>query len=214
MAGVNPISSNTKNNLSVTQQEKDIESGTRVLQHEADALSTMALGLDIRFAEAVEIIDRMKAKRSGRLIITGMGKSGHVGRKIAATMASTGTPAYFIHPGEASHGDLGMVTEDDVVIAISNSGEAPELSDFIAYTRRFGIPLIAITSKIESALGSAADIVLELPPVGEACPNGLAPTTSTTLTMAMGDALSVALIDRMNLTAEQYNVFHPGGKLG
>jgi arabinose-5-phosphate isomerase len=200
--------------LSISQQEKDIEAGTRTLQHEADALSTLALGLNDSFARAVDVIDRMKGQRRGRLIVTGMGKSGHVGRKIAATMASTGTPSYFVHPGEASHGDLGMVTEDDVVLAMSNSGEAPELGDIIAYTRRFGIPLIAITSKAGSTLGKAADITLELPPVGEACPNGLAPTTSTTLTMAMGDALAVALLERMNLTPAQYNVFHPGGKLG
>lgn len=218
MAGVTPISSNTKKTqemeLSVSQQEKDIEAGTQVLQQEAEGLSTMALGLDIRFAQAVETIDRMRAKRTGRLIITGMGKSGHVGRKIAATMASTGTPSYFVHPGEASHGDLGMVTEDDVIIAISNSGEAPELGDFIAYSRRFHIPLIAITSKAGSTLGAAADIVLELPPVGEAGKIGVAPTTSTTLTMAMGDALAIALVERLGFTKQQFNTFHPGGKLG
>ena len=218
MAGMNQTTSSiTDNNmsaLSVSQQEKDIEAGTKVLQHEAEGLSTLALGLNTQFAEAVEIINKMKAARRGRLIITGMGKSGHVGRKIAATMASTGTPSYFVHPGEASHGDLGMVTEDDVVLGLSNSREAPELSDIIHYTRRFDIPLIAITSKAGSTLGASADIVLELPPVGEACPNGMAPTTSTTLTMALGDALAVALLERMGLTKEDFNVFHPGGKLG
>lgn len=207
------ISSHT-DELSISSEEKDIEVGTRVLQHEAEALSTLALGLNTDFSRAVDTIDKMKGKRRGRLIVTGMGKSGHIARKIAATMASTGTPSYFVHPGEASHGDLGMVTEEDVVIALSNSGEAPELSDFIAYTRRFGIPLIAITSKKGSTLGKSADIVLELPPVGEACPNGMAPTTSTTLSLALGDALAIALLERMDLSPEQFNVFHPGGKLG
>lgn len=213
---MSPTSSNTDNvaEISVTAEEKDIEVGTRVLQQEAEGLTRLALGLDRRFALAVDTIERMKAKRRGRLIVTGMGKSGHVANKIAATMASCGTPSYFVHPAEASHGDLGMVTEDDVVLALSNSGDAPELGDIIAYTRRFGIPLIAITSRMESLLGKAADITLELPNVGEACPNGLAPTTSTTLTMALGDALAIALLERMGLTAEEFKVFHPGGKLG
>jgi arabinose-5-phosphate isomerase len=150
----------------------------------------------------------------GRLIVAGIGKSGHVARKLAATFASTGTPSYYVHPGEASHGDLGMVTENDVVLMLSNSGENAELSDLIHYTRRFGIKLIAMTSNAGSTLGKHADLVLLLPKAPEACPNGLAPTTSTTMMMALGDALAVALLERMGLTSEQFKVFHPGGRLG
>jgi arabinose-5-phosphate isomerase len=156
----------------------------------------------------------MKRERKGRLVVAGMGKSGHVAKKITATMASTGTPAHFVHPGEASHGDLGMITEMDVVLLLSNGGESAELSDIIHYTRRFGITLIAMTSNGQSTLAKHADIKLVLPKMPEACPNGLAPTTSTTMMMALGDALAVALLDRMGLTAEQFRVFHPGGKLG
>ncbi|MCB9987911.1 MAG: KpsF/GutQ family sugar-phosphate isomerase [Rhodospirillales bacterium] len=198
----------------MTSENKDVASAIRTLKAEAAGLEALADSLNGDFTQAVETIVAMKDARRGRLIVTGMGKSGHVGRKIAATLASTGTPSYFVHPGEASHGDLGMVTSDDVVLALSNSGEAPELSDIIHYTRRFSIPLIAITSGADSTLGKHADMVLLLPPVGEACPNGLAPTTSTTMTMALGDALAVALLERMGLTAEQYKIFHPGGKLG
>ncbi len=198
----------------MTDDNRDIISAQKTLRKEADGLLALAESLNSDFTKAIETIEAMKAARKGRLIVTGMGKSGHVGHKIAATLASTGTPSYFVHPGEASHGDLGMITEDDVVLALSNSGEAPELSDIIHYTRRFSIPLIAITSRAESTLGKYADMVLLLPPVGEACPNGLAPTTSTTMTMALGDALAVTLLERMGLTAEQFKVFHPGGKLG
>lgn len=150
----------------------------------------------------------------GRVIVTGMGKSGHVGRKIAATMASTGTPAHFVHPAEASHGDLGMIGREDVVLALSWSGEAPELADIIAYTRRFEVKLVAITSRAESALGAAADICLTLPRMPEACPNGLAPTTSTTMQLAMGDALAMALIEARGFSPQDFRQFHPGGKLG
>ena len=143
-----------------------------------------------------------------------MGKSGHVGRKIAATLASTGTPSHFVHPGEASHGDLGMIRDSDVVLALSWSGETPELSDIVAYTRRFGVRLIAITSRRESALGSAADVGLILPASQEACPNGLAPTTSTTMQMVAGDALAVLLLERRGFTSIDFQKFHPGGKLG
>jgi arabinose-5-phosphate isomerase len=143
-----------------------------------------------------------------------MGKSGHIARKIAATLASTGTPALFVHPGEASHGDLGMIVSQDVVIALSNSGETTELNDVIAYTRRFSIPLIAITAKGESALGNAADVLLQLPPEPETCPMGLAPTTSTTMMLALGDALAVAALESKGFTAEDFRNFHPGGKLG
>lgn len=180
---------------------------------ERDGLTALADSLDLRFTHAVDAIEKV-SKNNGRVIVTGMGKSGHIARKIAATLASTGTPALFVHPGEASHGDLGMITEHDCVLALSNSGEAPELSDIIAYSRRFGIPLVAITAKGDSTLAQHADHVLQLPAMPEACPNGLAPTTSTTMSLAMGDALAVALLDRLGLTPAQFRVFHPGGKLG
>jgi arabinose-5-phosphate isomerase len=199
-----------------TDKEKtaaDVANARRVLTAEIAGLQALNESLDDSFAHAVDTIDRMKAARKGRLIVAGIGKSGHVCRKIAATLASTGTPSYFVHPGEASHGDLGMVTEDDVVLMLSFSGENAELSDLIAYTRRFGIPLVAMTGKADSALAKHADIVLLLPKMPEACPNTMAPTTSTTMMMALGDALAVSLLDRMGLTAEQFKVFHPGGKL-
>lgn len=180
---------------------------------ERDGLTALADALDSRFAHAIEKLEKATAN-GGRIIVTGMGKSGHVARKIAATLASTSSPAQFVHPGEASHGDLGMITEKDVVIAMSNSGEAPELADIIAYTRRFGIPLIAITAKPGSTLAQHSDIVLALPDVKEASPSIHTPTTSTTITMALGDALAVTLLERRGLTPEQYRVFHPGGKLG
>lgn len=150
----------------------------------------------------------------GRLIVTGMGKSGHICRKIAATMASTGTPAYFVHPAEAGHGDLGMIAADDVVLAASWSGESTELAAIIAYAGRFKVPLIAITSNAASTLGRAADLVLELPKAEEACPHGLAPTTSTVLQLALGDAIAIALLEGRGFTAQDFGVFHPGGKLG
>lgn len=193
----------------------DIENAVRVLQTEIEGLQALSTAIDERFAKAVSAIDAMKtAAIPGRLIVAGIGKSGHVARKIAATMASTGTPAYYVHPGEASHGDLGMIKESDIVLMLSNSGENTELSDLIHYTRRYGITLIAVTSNESSTLAKHCDICLVLPKVPEACPNGLAPTTSTTMMMALGDALSVALLDRMGLTPEQFKAFHPGGKLG
>ena len=143
-----------------------------------------------------------------------MGKSGHVGRKIAATLASTGTPSHFVHPAEASHGDLGVIREGDVVLALSWSGETPELADIVAYTRRFAVPLVAMTAQEASALGRAADIALVLPEAQEACPNGLAPTTSTTMQMAAGDALAVLLLEQRGFSARDFQQFHPGGKLG
>jgi arabinose-5-phosphate isomerase len=161
-------------------------------------------------ARAVSVI----AAAKGRVIVTGMGKSGHVARKIAATFASTGTPAYFVHPAEASHGDLGMVGQDDVIIALSWSGEAKELADIIAYSRRFRVTLIAVTSGADSALGRQADIPLVLPRSKEACPNGQAPTTSTIMQMAIGDALAVALLETHGFSADDFRNFHPGGKLG
>ncbi|WP_439595450.1 KpsF/GutQ family sugar-phosphate isomerase [Falsiroseomonas sp.] len=150
----------------------------------------------------------------GRLILTGMGKSGHIARKIAATLASTGTPSHYVHPAEASHGDLGMVTRQDAVMALSWSGEAPELAAIIAYTRRFAVPLIALTAGEESALGSAADICLTMPRMAEACPHGLAPTTSTTMTLALGDAIAMALLEARGFSPQDFSEFHPGGKLG
>lgn len=196
------------------QSQADIENGIRALTVEAEGLMALAKSLDGSFAEAVDAIHDMKKDRRGRLVVAGMGKSGHVAKKITATLASTGTPSHFVHPGEASHGDLGMITETDIVLLLSNGGESAELSDLIHYTRRFGITLIAMTSNGDSTLAKHADIRLVLPKMPEACPNGLAPTTSTTMMMALGDALAVALLERMGLTAEQFRVFHPGGKLG
>ena len=167
-----------------------------------------ALGLALEAA-----VNRIRAAR-GRVIVTGMGKSGHICRKIAATLASTGTPAYFVHPAEAGHGDLGMITGDDVVLAASWSGESAELAAILAYTERFSVPLIAITSNAGSTLGRAAGVVLELPRAEEACPHGLAPTTSTLLQLALGDALAIALLEARGFTAQDFRVFHPGGKLG
>jgi arabinose-5-phosphate isomerase len=190
------------------------DAGRRVLQAEIEGLKALQDAVNGDFSTAVAVINSMKQTRHGRLIVAGIGKSGHIARKIAATLASTGTPSYFVHPGEASHGDLGMVTEHDVVLLLSNSGENAELSDLIHYTRRFAIPLIAMTSKPDSALAQHADIKLILPRMPEACPNGMAPTTSTTMMLALGDALAVALLERMGLTKEQFRVFHPGGKLG
>lgn len=197
----------------------DLAHAVRVLEAEAAGLLALAKNIDGGFTKAVEAVQSMKDSKNeggggGRLIVAGIGKSGHVARKLAATLASTGTPSFFVHPGEASHGDLGMVTENDVVLLLSYSGESAELSDLIHYTRRFGVTLIGMTGKADSTLGRHADIVLALPSVPEACPNGLAPTTSTTMMMALGDALAVALLERMGLTPEQFRTFHPGGKLG
>ena len=187
-----------------------LDTAARVIRSEAEALSTLADSLDARFREAVDLIMATK----GRVIVTGIGKSGHIAGKIAATLASTGTPAQFVHPAEASHGDLGMITPSDVVLAISNSGEAPELANLITYSRRFGIPLIAMTSRTNSSLGSQSDVILELPQLGEACGTGVVPSTSTTMTLAMGDALAIALMENRDFTAEHFRDFHPGGKLG
>ena len=187
-----------------------LDTARRVIRAESAALETLADSLDDRFRIA---IDMMRACK-GRVIVTGIGKSGHIAKKIAATLASTGTPAQFVHPAEASHGDLGMITAADVVLAISNSGEAPELGNLIAYSRRFDIPLIGMTSRPESALGSQSDVILALPQLGEACGTGAVPTISTTMTLALGDALAVALMENRAFTAEHFRNFHPGGKLG
>lgn len=181
-----------------------------MLRLEASALEATAAGLDERFDAAV----RLLAGTTGRVVVSGMGKSGHIGRKIAATLASTGTPAQFVHPGEASHGDLGMIIRGDCVLALSNSGETSELGDLAAHARRFGIPLISILGRPNSTLGRDSDVALVLPPAEEACPLGLAPTTSTTMQLALGDALAVALLTRRGFGPEDFRVFHPGGKLG
>jgi len=188
----------------------DLEVGLDVLRAEQAGLAALAAGLNGDFTAAVTRL----AAVTGRVVVSGMGKSGHVGRKIAATFASTGTPALFVHPAEASHGDLGMIVPGDAVLAMSNSGETPELADLIAHTRRFGISLIAITARAESALAQAADITLLLPPAPEACSEVLAPTTSTTMQLALGDALAVALLSRRGFSRADFLAFHPGGKLG
>ena len=184
--------------------------GRRVLGEEAHALGLMATSLGEEFRAAVDLI----GEATGRIILTGVGKSGHVGRKIAATLASTGTSALFVHATEASHGDLGMIGAGDVILALSKTGETRELADTIAYAKRFGIPLIAMTASATSALGRAADILLTLPDVAEAADVLNAPTTSTTLQIALGDALAVALVERRGFTPQEFGQFHPGGKLG
>ena len=188
----------------------EVTSGVNVLKTEARALVALAAALDDSFVNAISLMERPE----GRVVCTGMGKSGHIARKMAATFASTGTPSLFVHPGEASHGDLGMVVGGDVVLALSNSGETPELGDIVEYTRRYSIPLISITSKPESTLGRRSDVALVLPKMKEACPNGQAPTTSTTMMLALGDALAVALLEKRGFTAQDFHTYHPGGKLG
>ena len=184
--------------------------GRRVIRRESEALDLLADHLDDSFAAAVTTI----LGAQGRVILCGMGKSGHIARKIAATFASTGTPAQFVHPGEASHGDLGMVTAGDVAMVLSNSGETPELADIIAHTRRFDIPLIGVAGRAGSTLLRQSDVALLLPPAPEACDTGIVPTTSTTMTLALGDALAIALMEHRQFTPEHFRVFHPGGKLG
>jgi arabinose-5-phosphate isomerase len=194
--------------------EAIVASAARTLEVEAQGIAAVKAklldGLAEPFAEAV----RMLAAARGRVIVTGIGKSGHIGQKLAATFASTGTPAFFVHPSEASHGDLGMITRDDVVLAISWSGETVELKNIITYSRRFKVPLIAITARQDSALGKASDVVLELPQAKEACPHGLAPTTSTAMQLALGDALAIALLESKGFTAHDFKQIHPGGSLG
>lgn len=194
----------------MTKKTPFLDTARRVINTEARALNTLADSLDDSFRDGIDIL--MNA--TGRVIVTGIGKSGHIARKIAATLASTGTPAQFVHPAEASHGDLGMITRKDVVLAISNSGEAPELADLVAFSRRFDIPLVGITKNPKSALGSQCDVVLLLPDLPEACGTGVVPTTSTTMTLAMGDAVAVALMENRSFTAVHFRDFHPGGKLG
>jgi len=187
-----------------------LEDGRGVVRAEAAALLSLADGLDARFVKAVEMILATR----GRLIVAGIGKSGHVGRKIAATFASTGTPSHFVHAAEASHGDLGMITPDDVCLLLSKSGETSELSDLISYTRRFRVALISISGNPESTLAQKSDIALILPDAPETCAIGMAPTTSTTMTLALGDALAVAVMRAKGFDPARFHLFHPGGKLG
>lgn len=189
-------------------------SAKRTIEVEAGGLQALLAALDGPLGEEVERAVDMLASASGRVIVSGMGKSGQIARKVASTLASTGTPAIFIHPGEASHGDLGMIANDDVMMLFSWSGETPELKDLIAYSRRFEVPLIAITASAKSALAQAADTALILPVHEEACANGLAPTTSTTMQLATGDALAVALLEKNGFSAHDFKALHPGGKLG
>ena len=188
----------------------DLDVARSVLRTEAAGLHALAAGLDADFVRAVDLLDGA----TGRIVVSGMGKSGHVAHKIAATLASTGTPALFVHPAEASHGDLGMIVSGDAILALSNSGETAELADLVDHTRRFGLPLLAITARRGSTLAAAADVALLLPQAAEACPMGLAPTTSTTMQMALGDALAVALFTRRGFTPADFRRFHPGGRLG
>ena len=187
-----------------------LATGRRVIRTEAEALGILAEALGDSFAQAVDLL--MAAK--GRVIVSGMGKSGHIARKIAATFASTGTPAHFVHPAEASHGDLGMVAKGDVVIVLSNSGETSELADVIAHARRFAIPLIGVAGRAGSTLLRQSDVAILLPDAPEACETGIVPTTSTTMTLALGDALAIALMEHRAFTPDHFRMFHPGGKLG
>ncbi|MEM6637690.1 MAG: KpsF/GutQ family sugar-phosphate isomerase [Pseudomonadota bacterium] len=196
------------NNLAPPTDVSDI--GRDVINREAAALHLLSDSLDGSFSEAVRVI----LAASGRTIVSGMGKSGHIARKVAATFASTGTPAHFVHPAEASHGDLGMMAQGDAVLVFSKSGETPEIADLIAHTRRFEIPLIGIAGKRDSTLIRQSDVGLVLPAAEEACGTGVVPSTSTTMSLALGDALAIALMRRRNFTPENFRDFHPGGKLG
>ncbi len=208
------ISGDSHNDEQTVRQPKakddlDIAVARRVLKTELAGLEALAAGLDGAFAAAIEKLASIK----GRVTVTGIGKSGHVARKIASTLASTGTSAQFVHPAEASHGDLGMLVEGDAVLALSNSGDTSELADMLAHARRFRMPVIAMTSRAKSALADSSDVTLLLPPAAEACSMGLAPTTSTTMMMALGDALAVALLERKGFTSSDFQRLHPGGHL-
>jgi arabinose-5-phosphate isomerase len=209
MANPKPLTSDT-----FDAANEAVQSALRTLDAGSNGIAALAAALrgplGTPFVAAVGLIRQAK----GRVIVTGLGKSGHIGRKIAATLASTGTPAFFVHTAEASHGDLGMITTDDVIMALSWSGEQPEMKNLVNYSARFAIPMIAVTSNAESSLGAAARIVLELPKVREACPHNLAPTTSTLMQAAIGDALAIALLEGRGFTALEFASFHPGGKLG
>jgi arabinose-5-phosphate isomerase len=192
----------------------ELFSAVRTLDLECDGLSALRAALEHELGAAFAAAVAMIAAAAGRVIVTGIGKSGHVGQKVAATLASTGTPAFFVHPSEASHGDLGMVRPEDVIVALSWNGEAVELRNIVNYSRRFRVPLIAVTSRADSTLAKQSDVLLELPRAKEACPHGLAPTTSTTMQVAIGDCLAIALLERRGFTAQDFKMFHPGGSLG
>lgn len=196
-----------------------IDSALRTVATEQSGMALLEAalrnGLAAPFAEAVDILSRVVlSDNPGRVIVTGVGKSGHIGAKIASTLASTGTPAFFVHPAEANHGDLGMITRRDAILAMSWSGEAAELKGIIAYSRRFSVPLIAVTSGEASSLAREADVVLAMPRAAEACPHGLAPTTSAVMQLVLGDALAIALLEAKGFTSDDFRDFHPGGKLG
>ena len=197
-----------------TDANAAVQSALRTLEVGISGVSAIAVALQGPLGAAFTVSVDLIRQAKGRVIVTGLGKSGHVARKIAATLASTGTPAFFVHAAEAGHGDLGMITQDDVIIALSWSGEQPEMKNLIVYSARFAIPMIAVTSNAESSLGAAARIVLELPKAREACPHNLAPTTSTLMQAAIGDALAIALLESRGFTALEFANFHPGGKLG
>ncbi|HVU22079.1 MAG TPA: KpsF/GutQ family sugar-phosphate isomerase [Rhizomicrobium sp.] len=196
--------------IPLRRANSDSKAAKRVFEMAGEAIRDLSASLNGEFSRAVDVLLATK----GRVVVSGMGKSGHIGRKIAATLASTGTPAQFVHPAEASHGDLGMLTRDDSLLMLSWRGETAELSDLITYAKRFHIPLIGMASKAESTLLQASDVALVLPPVREACPMGMAPTTSTTVMLVLGDALAVALMERRGFSADEYRNFHPGGSLG
>jgi arabinose-5-phosphate isomerase len=211
MANSKPLITNSSGTVSANAA---VQSALRTLDAEGSGITAISAALQSdlggSFASAADLIRNAK----GRLIVTGLGKSGHIGRKIAATFASTGTPAFFVHAAEASHGDLGMITTDDVIMALSWSGEQPEMKNLITYAKRFRIPLIAMTAESESTLSKAADIALTLPKAREACPHNLAPTTSSLMMLALGDALAIALLEGRGFTSVDFSVLHPGGKLG
>ena len=197
-----------------SQSSEAAKSAMRTISAELGGLNSLIEALDNGLAAPFSTAVQTLAAAKGRVIVTGVGKSGHIGSKIAATLASTGTPAFFVHPAEANHGDLGMIAHDDVILAMSWSGETAELKGIVAYSRRYRIPLIAVTSGANSTLARESDVVLKLPKAVEACPHGLAPTTSTLMQLAIGDALAVALLESRGFTAGDFHKFHPGGKLG
>jgi arabinose-5-phosphate isomerase len=204
-----------KRDLSLLDDRSEaIASATRTLQFEAEGLSALKAALANSLGESFARAIALLRACHGRVIVTGMGKSGHVGLKVAATLSSTGTPAFFVHPSEASHGDLGMITKQDVILAFSWSGETVELGNLVSYSSRFAVPLIAVTSNADSTLGTSADLVLALPQIKEACPHGLAPTTSTVMQLALGDCLAIALLESKGFTARDFKALHPGGQLG
>lgn len=209
MASQHPLMSSASDTASAA-----VQSALRTLEVGSQGIGAITTALQGALGNAFTAAVALIRKARGRVIVTGLGKSGHIARKVAATLASTGTPAFFVHAAEAGHGDLGMITPDDVILALSWSGEQPEMKNLVNYSARFAIPMIALTSNADSSLGQAARIVLELPKVREACPHNLAPTTSTLMQAAMGDALAIALLESRGFTALEFAKFHPGGKLG